>query len=37
MGSDIPDEQIRKAIELGINKVNIATEYDRTFIKLLRI
>ncbi len=35
-GSDIPDEQIRKAIELGINKVNIATEYDRTFYQTVK-
>jgi ketose-bisphosphate aldolase len=32
-GSDIPDDQMQKAISLGINKLNIATEYNRAFYK----
>jgi len=30
-GSDIPDDQIRRSVELGISKFNIATEYDRAY------
>lgn len=30
-GSDIPDDQLQKSILCGMNKFNIATEYDRTF------
>lgn len=29
--SDIPDEQIRESVNLGMSKFNIATEYDRAF------
>lgn len=35
-GSDIPDEQMQKAISLGINKLNIATEYNRAFYNALK-
>ena len=30
-GSDIPDDQIQKAVNLGMSKFNIATEYDRAY------
>lgn len=33
--SDIPDEQIRKSVNLGISKFNIATEYDRAFYQAI--
>ena len=33
-GSDIPEDQIRRAVELGIAKFNIATEYDRAYFNL---
>ena len=29
--SDIPDDQIQQAVNLGMSKFNIATEYDRAF------
>jgi ketose-bisphosphate aldolase len=35
-GSDIPDEQMQKAISLGINKLNIATEYNRAFYNAVK-
>lgn len=35
-GSDIPDEQIREAIKFGINKINIATEYNCAFFQVIR-
>ncbi|MCI8406450.1 MAG: class II fructose-bisphosphate aldolase [Oscillospiraceae bacterium] len=33
--SDIPVEQLQRAVELGISKFNIATEYDRQFYNAL--
>lgn len=33
--SDIPTDQLQKAVELGISKFNIATEYDRAFYQVL--
>jgi len=33
-GSDIPDEQIQRAVNLGMSKFNIATEYDRAYYNL---
>ena len=30
-GSDIPDDQVKEAVRLGISKVNIATEYSQAF------
>lgn len=35
-GSDIPDEQMQKAMQLGINKFNIATEFNRAFYNSVR-
>ncbi|MCL2165829.1 MAG: class II fructose-bisphosphate aldolase [Clostridiales bacterium] len=35
-GSDIPEDQVRKAVELGITKFNIATEYDRAYYNLAK-
>ena len=32
--SDIPDDQIRESVELGISKFNIATEYDRAIYRV---
>lgn len=33
--SDIPDDQIRKSVNLGISKFNIATEYDRAIYRAI--
>lgn len=33
--SDIPDDQIRKSVNLGISKFNIATEYDRAIYQAI--
>lgn len=35
-GSGVPEEAVRKAIELGINKVNIATELNVAFLDELK-
>ncbi|MDN5277834.1 MAG: tagatose 1,6-diphosphate aldolase GatY/KbaY [Clostridiales bacterium] len=35
-GSNIPDDQIREAVKLGINKINIATEYNYTFYQTVK-
>lgn len=35
-GSGVPDDQIRKAIELGICKVNVATDIKNTFMKNIK-
>ena len=35
-GSGVPDDQIRAAIQRGIAKVNVGTELQRTFSKVLR-
>ena len=29
--SDIPDDQLKESVNLGLSKFNIATEYDRAF------
>ena len=34
-GTGIPDDQIRKAVKLGINKLNIGTEYNQTFYRTI--
>ncbi|RLD68855.1 MAG: ketose-bisphosphate aldolase [Bacteroidetes bacterium] len=36
-GSGVPHEQIKKAVSLGINKVNIATEIKNTFMETLKL
>lgn len=33
--SDIPEEQIRKAVKLGMSKFNIATEYFRAMYQAI--
>jgi len=35
-GSDLPEEQIRRAIELGITKVNVATDLAGAYTNALR-
>ncbi|MFC2115033.1 ketose-bisphosphate aldolase [Bacteroidota bacterium] len=35
-GSGVPDDQIKKAIELGVCKVNVATEIKNTFMQNIR-
>ena len=35
-GSGIPDDQLQKSIQLGMNKFNIATEYNRAFYEGLK-
>lgn len=35
-GSDIPDEQLKKAINCGMSKFNIATEYNRSFYRSIK-
>lgn len=35
-GSDIPDDQVRQAVQLGINKLNVGTEYNRAFYCAIR-
>ena len=35
-GSDLPEDQIRRAIELGITKVNVATDLSGAYTKALR-
>ncbi|MBZ4655728.1 MAG: fba [Thermoanaerobacter sp.] len=35
-GTGIPDEDFRKAIELGINKINVGTELKNTYTSTLR-
>ena len=34
-GSDIPDEQMQRSIELGMVKFNIATEYNRAYVETM--
>ncbi len=34
--SGIPHDDLKKAIELGINKINVATEFKNTFMKSLK-
>ncbi len=36
-GSGVPHEQIKQAVSLGINKVNIATEIKNTFMETLKL
>ena len=35
-GSGIPDEQVKAAVKLGINKLNIGTELNQMFIEKLQ-
>ena len=35
-GSDIPDDQLQKSVQLGMSKFNIATEYDRSYYNLTK-
>ena len=35
-GSDIPSDQMQKAVQLGMSKFNIATEYQRKFYRVTR-
>ncbi len=35
-GSGVPDEQVRKAVELGIKKLNVATEIKNAFMENLK-
>ncbi len=34
-GTGIPDEQIREAVKAGINKLNIGTEYNQKFYRII--
>ena len=36
IGSDLPEEQIRRAVELGITKVNVATNLAGAYSSALR-
>ena len=35
-GSDIPDDQLKRSIECGMSKFNIATEYNRSFYNAMK-
>lgn len=35
-GSDIPDEQLKKSVNCGMSKYNIATEYNRSFYNSIK-